>query len=79
MKGGAFLETCVRDIKTLLLEEDGGTTEFGPDAFNADVVMLWDDNGRRVAAGTSYGSSEEGFVEFDQSYTEISEWLTEDS
>ncbi|HEX3787508.1 MAG TPA: type I-E CRISPR-associated endonuclease Cas1e [Pseudonocardiaceae bacterium] len=54
MKGGAFLETCVRDIKALL-QEDDGVVEYGPEAFDeADVVMLWDDNGRTVAAGTSY-------------------------
>lgn len=54
MKGGAFLETCVRDIKALLSEDDG-MVDYGPEAFEqADVVMLWDDNGRTVAAGTSY-------------------------
>jgi CRISPR-associated protein Cas1 len=54
MRGGAFLETCVRDIKNLLREDDG-VTEYGPEAFDdADVVMLWDFNGRAVAGGTSY-------------------------
>lgn len=55
MRDGAFLETCVRDIKTLLRTDDADTednlVDTGPDA---DVVMLWDDNGRTVAAGTSY-------------------------
>jgi CRISP-associated protein Cas1 len=55
MKDGKFLETCVRDIKALLAEQDT-TIEYGPEAFEApDVVMLWDTNGRTVAAGTSYG------------------------
>ena len=54
MKDGAFLETCVRDIKTLLSEPDQ-TVEYGPEAFeDPDVVMLWDYNGHHVAAGTSY-------------------------
>ena len=79
MKGGAFLETCVRDIKALLLDQDDGATEYGPDAFDADVVMLWDDNGRRVAAGMSYGASDDEFVESDRSYAEMAEWLDDDS
>ncbi|WP_214364584.1 type I-E CRISPR-associated endonuclease Cas1e [Pseudonocardia sp. H11422] len=78
MKGSTFLETCVRDIKALLLDADHGGTEYGPDALDADVVMLWDDNGRRVAAGTAYGSSDDVFAESDRSYAEIAEWLDED-
>jgi len=78
MKGGAFLERCVRDIKTLLLEDENSGTDDGPDAFDADVVMLWDDNGRRVAAGTGYGADDNGFVETDRAYAEIAEWLDED-
>ncbi|MFC0107841.1 hypothetical protein [Kibdelosporangium aridum] len=59
MKDGAFLETCVRDIKTLLTDEDN-VVEYGPEAFeNPDVVMLWDYNGRNVAGGTAYGDDEE--------------------
>jgi CRISP-associated protein Cas1 len=59
MRGGAFLETCVRDIKTLLREDDD-VVEFGAEAFDdADVVMLWDSNGRAVAGGTAYGDDEE--------------------
>jgi CRISPR-associated protein Cas1 len=55
MKDGKFLENCVRDIKSLLAAEDT-TVEYGPEAFEApDVVMLWDTNGRTVAAGTAYG------------------------
>lgn len=67
MKDGAFLETCVRDIKTLLAEHDeADVVEYGPDAFDdPDVVMLWDTNGRTVAAGTSYGDHDE-YVEYDE-------------
>ncbi|PXY18435.1 type I-E CRISPR-associated endonuclease Cas1e [Prauserella flavalba] len=66
MKDGAFLETCVRDIKTLLADPDEAeAVEYGPEAFeNPDVVMLWDTNGRTVAAGTSYGDYGE-FDDFD--------------
>jgi CRISPR-associated protein Cas1 len=78
MKGSTFLETCVRDIKALLLDEDDGATEFGPEALDAVVVMLWDENGRRVAAGTSYGSPHEDYVETDPSYAEVADWLEED-
>jgi CRISP-associated protein Cas1 len=59
MRDGAFLENCVRDIKTLLREDDG-LIEYGPEAFedpdfeSRNVVMLWDDNGRAVAGGTNY-------------------------
>ncbi|WP_433264917.1 type I-E CRISPR-associated endonuclease Cas1e [Actinosynnema sp. CS-041913] len=58
MRDGTFLETCVRDIKTLLTEDDG-LVEYGPEAFDEafdsrNVVMLWDDNGRAVAGGTNY-------------------------
>ncbi|MFD7659018.1 type I-E CRISPR-associated endonuclease Cas1e [Actinosynnema sp. NPDC059797] len=58
MRDGAFLDTCVRDIKTLLREDDG-LIEYGPEAFedpdfDNNVVMLWDDNGRAVAGGTNY-------------------------
>lgn len=57
MKDGKFLETCVRDIKALLAEEDT-TIEYGPEAFeDPDVVMLWDTNGRTVAGGTAYGNN----------------------
>ena len=40
--------------------------------------MLWDDNGRTVAAGTGYGTSEDAAAEFDRSYAEITEWLDEE-
>ncbi|MFI7122184.1 type I-E CRISPR-associated endonuclease Cas1e [Amycolatopsis sp. NPDC049868] len=57
MKDGAFLETCVRDIKSLLKGEDDAV-EYGPEAFDSpDVVMLWDYNGRNVAGGTAYGDN----------------------
>jgi CRISPR-associated protein Cas1 len=49
MKDGKFLETCVRDIQSLLAPEDE-VTECGPEAFE-DVVMLWDYNGRNVSGG----------------------------
>jgi CRISPR-associated protein Cas1 len=52
MKDGKFLETCVRDIQSLLAPEDD-VTEYGPEAFE-DVVMLWDYNGRNVSGGVSY-------------------------
>ena len=59
MKDGRFLETCVRDIKALLAEDDT-TIEYGPEAFeDPDVVMLWDTNGRTVASGTSYRDDDE--------------------
>jgi CRISPR-associated protein Cas1 len=63
MKGGAFLETCVRDIKQLLtqVEEEDDLIEYGPEAFEApDVVMLWDNNGRNVPGGTAYGDDQYG-------------------
>jgi CRISPR-associated protein Cas1 len=59
MRDGAFLETCVRDVKTLLREDDN-LVEYGPEAFEdpdfeaRNVIMLWDDNGRAVAGGTNY-------------------------
>lgn len=60
MRGGAFLETCVRDIRTLLREDDEELVEYGPEAFDdIDVVALWDSNGRTVAGGTSYGEVDE--------------------
>lgn len=61
MKDGAFLETCVRDIKRLLtdVQEEDDLVEYGPEAFEeADVVMLWDDNGRAVPGGVAYGDDE---------------------
>jgi CRISPR-associated protein Cas1 len=59
MKGGKFLETCVRDIKTLLSDEDD-IVEYGPEAFDdPDVVMLWDENGRAVSAGVAYDNDQE--------------------
>lgn len=76
MKGGAFLETCVQDIKRLLLDEADDSPVYGPDSLDGDVVMLWDDNGRRVASGTSYGLDD--YVETDPSYAEIAGWLAED-
>ncbi|WP_245734117.1 type I-E CRISPR-associated endonuclease Cas1e [Lentzea jiangxiensis] len=58
MRDGAFLETCVRDIRTLLREDDE-LIEYGPEAFDdVDVVRLWDSDGRTVAGGTAYGDDE---------------------
>lgn len=57
MRGGAFLERCVRDIKTLLADESHGAVAYGPEAFDdADVVMLWDADAvdHPVPGGTSY-------------------------
>ena len=75
MKGGAFLERCVRDIKALLLDDDPDQGVQGVDGPDADVVMLWDGNGRQVAAGTSY---DDGFVETDPSYAELAQWMDDD-
>ena len=49
-----LLDTCVRDIKALLHDDD--TVEYGPEAFDdpSNVVMLWDDTGTAVPAGTNY-------------------------
>lgn len=59
MKGGAFLEMCVRDTKALLSDDEDNLIEYGPESFeDPDVVMLWDENGRPVEAGISYGPSE---------------------
>lgn len=47
---GALLNTCVRDIRMLLLrpESGGGIEE------DEDSVRLWDDDGSEVAAGRNY-------------------------
>lgn len=55
LKGSDFLETCVRDIKTLLTTTTDAPEEALTDPFDgSDIVMLWDDNGRTVSAGTAY-------------------------
>lgn len=55
MKSGTFLETCVRDVKSLLSDVEDEASEYGPEVFDDfDTVMLWDGNGRTVAAGVSY-------------------------
>ncbi len=60
MKDGHFLDECVRDIKSLLADEEDDVVEYGPEAFDdPDVVMLWDYDGREVAGGVSYGSDDE--------------------
>jgi CRISP-associated protein Cas1 len=59
MKDGAFLETCVRDIKTLLTDQADDVIDYGPESFeDPDVVMLWDSNGRTVPSGIAYGDDE---------------------
>lgn len=59
MKDGAFLETCVRDIKALLTDQADDIIEYGPEAFeDPDVVMLWDGNGRTVPSGIAYGEDQ---------------------
>ena len=59
MKGSTFLQTCVRDIKTLLSQDEGNAIEYGPEAFDdPNIVMLWDDNGRAVSAAVSHSPSE---------------------
>jgi CRISPR-associated protein Cas1 len=58
MKDGAFLDQCVRDIKSLLSDDDEGE-EYGPDAFeDPDVVMLWNYDGQEVSGGVSYGNED---------------------
>ncbi len=63
MRGGAFLERCVRDIKSLLDEkadEAADHTIYGPEVFDdLDTVMLWDSHGPAVPGGRSYGDDEE--------------------
>lgn len=60
MRDGAFLETCVRDIKNLLQPEESTSDEEEDDdpLVDADIVMLWDDNGRTVPAGRSYDTDD---------------------
>lgn len=57
MKGTDFLETCVRDVKTLLtIDEDA--TDHGPEsAEEPDHVALWDGGDATVAAGVAYGDA----------------------
>lgn len=52
LRGSSFLDNCVRDVKALLSTPDDETQNDGD--LDADVVMLWDGNGRAVASGTSY-------------------------
>jgi CRISPR-associated protein Cas1 len=52
LRGGAFLERCVRDIRHLLLPEDSADDAVA----DANVVYLWDGAERVVAGGTSYGA-----------------------
>ena len=76
MKGGAFLERCVHDVKHLLSDDQEPASD---DEIYSDVVMLWDGNGRRVAAGTSYIADDDGeYVETDPAYAEIAEWADDE-
>lgn len=52
LRGSSFLDNCVRDVKALLSTPDDETQNDGD--LDADVVMLWDGNGRAVASGKSY-------------------------
>jgi CRISP-associated protein Cas1 len=63
MKSGHFLDTCVHDIKALL--QDGDITEYGPDALDTDVVMLWDGADGAVSAGIAYSDEPDGYDDFD--------------
>jgi CRISPR-associated protein Cas1 len=59
MRDGSFLDTCVRDIKSLLddtAEEASDQTIYGPDVFDdLDTVMLWDERGSDLPSGLNYG------------------------
>jgi CRISP-associated protein Cas1 len=56
LKTANFLDTCVHDIKALLTTDDTPADQTEDQSPEADVVMLWDNNGRTVPAGTAYGS-----------------------
>jgi len=69
LKGSNFLETCVHDIKTLLTPDDA-PEETQADPFDgSDIVMLWDDNGRNVSAGTAYDDLD-ATDDFDDDFSE---------
>jgi CRISPR-associated protein Cas1 len=55
---GAILSRCVRDIRMLLLQPQGGGEIEGDE----DAVRLWDDGGFEVAAGRNYADT--GDVDF---------------
>lgn len=56
MRGGAFMQQCVRDIRHLLLPDVPDIdAEF--DDLSGDVVHLWDGGNRAVASGMSYGEN----------------------
>jgi CRISPR-associated protein Cas1 len=63
MKSSHFLDTCVRDIKALLQDDD--TPEYGSDALDTDVVMLWDGADGAVSAGIAYSDEPGGYDDFD--------------
>ncbi|WP_224404155.1 type I-E CRISPR-associated endonuclease Cas1e [Pseudonocardia sp. ICBG1034] len=52
LRDSSFLDNCVRDVKALLSPPEDDAQDDGD--LDADVVMLWDGNGRAVASGTSY-------------------------
>lgn len=51
---GVIMSRCARDIRALLLPEEGDSDEVE----GSDVVYLWDGADRRVAGGTGYGDEE---------------------
>jgi CRISPR-associated protein Cas1 len=62
---GSFLDTCVRDIRTLLLPDDPASDRAGADPddwTDDDLVQLWDEQGR-VAGGVNYDDEDD--EEFD--------------
>lgn len=53
IREGALLETCARDVRSLLL--DGSSTDGGAsEDLSTDRVELWDESGGTLAAGTNY-------------------------
>lgn len=52
---GRLLERCARDIRTLLVDDEGADVSEMPD----DVVHIWDGGDRYVSGGTSYGGGGE--------------------
>ncbi|GAA5119005.1 type I-E CRISPR-associated endonuclease Cas1e [Pseudonocardia adelaidensis] len=79
MKNGHFLDTCVRDIKALLQTDD--TPEYGPDALDTDLVMLWDGADGAVSAGIAYSDEPGGYDDFndDADLPDIDNLITPDN
>ena len=53
--GGAFLDRCVRDIRRLLLPDEGDAVGDAGADLEENVVQLWDGSRRVVASGSNYG------------------------